>query len=793
MKAYFNVNYLYAASILLLLFIFSACSTTRFLEENQAIVRKVELAGIDKQFSEQAYIYIQQDIKPNSRLNLGLYNLFNTKNGKYRTDRIKNIGEAPHILDTPLVEISRNEVEKFLKTKGFLKAEVKSKIKVERKKAYITFSANPGPAFKLRNYTYTAGDSAVKNIYEQNRASFTKLSPGMRYDEDSLKNESKQLFDVLKRKGYYDYLQQYMRGFADSNLNSSQVDVKMIIDNPPNRDKHQVYKINNTSFRIRNSEGRLGRSRRPIDSAVLDSQYYFKDHSGRFKFNILSKYIFFEKYDLFDIDKRDLTYDRLYDLNIFKNVEIDFVKRKDDTTALDVTIEATPLKRMSNRIEGEYTFNSGRNGFNIANTYTNRNLFRGAEQLDIKFRYGVLFDSRLSGRLWNRVFSRDIQIGANLVFPKLLSPFPIPSLGRHGVPRTTISSSLQLFDQPGSFSNRLFINSITYNWVETRYKLHSLTPISIEYRDGRLETAFRDTLDSLGYQLYIITNDRRYVNLGTQYSFTLNNIRLNTYENFIYFRTFVDMGGNTLALLANTLKLPKDSNGDRTLFGLPYLQYAKTEFDFRIYRTLGGERQFIARLNPGIAYPFGNSRELPFERNFYAGGSTGIRAWQARTLGPGNYDRAFLEDADTRRKFTNLDQFGEIKLEGNLEYRFKIIESFFGSKVKGATFVDFGNVWRLNELALPNRDIESNAQLKLNRLFKQIAIGTGAGLRFDLQYFVFRFDVGIKLKDPQFGDGDQWVIKHLFKNNEFKEQYYQTHNPDRYRFLQYNFGIGMPF
>src|SRR5690606_14803203 len=119
--------------------------------------------------------------------------------------------------------------------------------------------------------------------------------------------------------------------------------------------------------------------------------------------------------------------------------------------------------------------------------------------------------------------------------------------------------------------------------------------------------------------------------------------------------------------------------------------------DLRYYKSLGGERQFVARINPGVALPYGNSDALPFERNFYAGGSSGVRAWQARTLGPGNYNRSVIKDEETRKNLTYLDQYGEIKFEGNLEYRFKLMNNFFGSKLKGATFVDYGNVWRLDD------------------------------------------------------------------------------------------------
>jgi len=753
-------------------------------------VKKVELTGVDKQFKETALTYVQSDIRPNSRLNLALYNTFNTKNGKYKTEKIKAIGEAPHLLDSSLVEISRVQIEKFLATKGFFNAEVKSEIEVKNKHAIIKFSANQGPEFKIRKIEYQIEDTTVLAIYENNRESFSRIHQGNRFDSDSLALEREQIYRMMKKNGYFDYVRQYVRFDVDSNLSDSQADLKLFLTNPEGKSAHQVYTINNSQVTIRTSEGKFEGLK--ADTLQVDSQFRFIDYSGKFKPNPIKKYIFLKKDDIYNIENEELTYDRLYDLNVFRNLKIDYSKASDSTNKLNPQYDISPLKRMSNRIEGEYTFNSGRNGFNIGNTYTNRNLFGGAELLEVKAKYGILFDATSDRKILDRVFSRDLQLGINLILPKLLVPFRIPDIGRNGMPHTTISSSMQSFDQRSAFRSRVFINSITYDWVETKSKLHSYTPINIEFRRGVLDPVFRDSLLQRGFGLYVKTNDRQFFNLGSQYAFTYNANRLDNYNNFFFFRGSVDFAGNSLGILDKLIKFKRDSDGFRTIFGLPYQQYVKTELDLRYYRYFGGDKQFVARLNPGIGLAYGNSDQLTFEKNFFAGGSSGVRAWQARTLGPGNYNREVLgtgEKADTlRANLRNLDQLGEYKLEGNLEYRFKIANSLMGAKVKGATFTDFGNIWRRRE------SVENpGGEFKFNKFFNQLAVGMGAGLRFDLNYFVFRLDAGIKVKDPQFSGSDQYVIKYLFNKKEFKENYSSTHRPDVYRLLQYNFGIGMPF
>lgn len=774
----------------MIILISSACNATRYLTEDQSLVKEVELSGIDKQFTETALTFVQSDIRSNSRLNLALYNMLNTKNGKYKTDKLKAIGEAPHFLDSSLVEISRVQIEKFLATKGFFNAKVVSKIEVDNRKAKIKFIANQGPEFKIRNISYEIEDSTVSKLYMNNREKFTHVDEGDRFDSDSLAYEREQIYRLMKKNGYYDYVRQYVRFDVDSNLSDSHANLRLFIANPNEKSAHQIYTIDKTQVTIRTSDGKIEGLK--ADTLQLDSQFRFIDYSHKFNPKPIKKFIFLNKDDIYNIENEEITYDRLYELNVFRNLKIDYKKASDSTYKLLPQFDVSPLKRMSNRIEGEYTFNSGRNGFNVGNTYTNRNLFGGAELLELKAKYGILFDATSDKKGLDKIFSRDLQLGINLIIPKLLVPFNIPDIGKNGMPHTIISSSLQLFDQRDAFRSRVYINSITYDWVETKAKLHSFTPINIEFRNGRLDPVFRDGLLQRGFELYVRTNNRQFFNLGSQYAFTYNTNKLNTYSNFYFFRGAVDMAGNSLGLLDKLIKFNQDSEGFRTIFGLPYQQYAKTEIDFRYYKYLGGEKQFIVRLNPGLGIAHGNSNQLTFEKNFYAGGSNGIRAWQARTLGPGNYNRAILGNdgrADTlRTNLRNLDQMGEIKFEGNLEYRFKIADNILNAKVKGATFADFGNVWR----RLKSKE-NPEGEIKFNKLFGQMAIGVGAGLRFDLNYFVFRLDAGIKVKDPQFTGSDQYVLKYLFNRGNFKTDFANAHRPDVYRFVQYNFGIGMPF
>lgn len=761
----------------------SSCRSVRLLDDDQALVTKVKLEGIDKKFKEQAEEYVQKEIRPNSPINLFIYNLANAQNGHYRIQNIRNVGEAPSILDSSLVDISSVQIKKYLNNKGFLNAKVNSAITVHNKKAKIVFKIDQGAPFIIGKLNYDIEDPAIEEIYQKSKPKFTRIHIGEAYDTDSLVSERENIYSLMQREGYFDFIRQYVRFEVDTNSNGNNVNLKLIVENPEGKSKHNVFYIDSSFVTIMDSQDRTTNT---PDTTILPENMKFIDYSHNFKVKRLNRYIFMREDSRFNIDNENLTYDRLYELNTFKSIKIAYEKK--DSTHLNAFYSLIPNKRMSNRLEGEFTFNSGRNGFNVGNIYTNRNLLGGSEQLEIKASYGVLFDSRVQGNLIDKVFNQDIQLGATLTFPRLIVPFGIPQVVRNGMPRTTFSTSWQKFDQLNTYSNRYLINSLSYIWNDTKYKVHNVTPIVLEYRLGRLSAKFKEELEKQGFGLYVASNDRAYFGLGSQYSYTYNTLKLPELDDFLFFRGALDLSGNTLNLIGNLINLQQNSEGQKTILNVPFLQYVKAETDFRVYRHLGGDRQFIFRLNPGVAIPYGNNMEfLIFEKSFYGGGMSGVRAWQARTLGPGGYNREVLPDS-LRLNLRNLDQLGEIKLEGNMEYRFKILNNLFGAKLKGATFVDAGNIWRLRE-----SDINPNGKFSGNTFLGQMAIGTGFGLRFDVDYFVFRLDAGIKVRDPQFKGKDRWVITELFNSRNFRDQYNADHYPDRYNFVQYNFGIGMPF
>jgi len=772
----------FIASITFLLLFFESCRSAKYLEEDQALVTKVDLEGFPTHLKESAYQYISNEIRPNSALNLTIYNIFNTKSGKYKTENIRSVGEAPRVLDSSLVELSAIQIQRFLQTRGYFRAKVTPDISVNNKKSKINFLATPDSLFRIGTITTNFDADYVSQVYQNSVKNKSNLQSGKPYNVNDFGELRESLYDAMRNEGYYDYLRQYMRIAVDTNRNAETADIEIQVS-VPDSTILKPYRINDVSVRINNYDGNNSNAGVIADTT---SGIEFLDYSSRYKLKPLSRYMYLREGERYSLENENLSYDRLYEMNGFRSVKINYENEGD--SLLNVNYELTPRSLMSNQVEGEYTFSSGMSGFNVGNTFSHRNIFGGSELLELKLKYGVLFDPRLSGKLSEKIFNNDFQAGVSLVIPRMLLPFGWGNTGRFGLPRTTLSSNIQFFDQDRTYTNSYFINTLNYSWWQTPNLQHSYTPIVVEYRDGQFDAAFRAELEQEGYQLYIASNDRQYFGLGAQYALTYNSKKLQTLDNFQFFRGSIDLSGTTLGLLSNVFNFQRSADGSKTLFGVTYLQYIKGEIDYRMYKHLGGNQQFIFRFNGGAIVPYGNnSRLLIFEKSFYAGGMNGIRAWQARTLGPGNYNRSTIRE-DLRVNLRNLDQLGEMKLEANFEYRFRILNRFFGAKLNGATFLDMGNVWLLRE-----NELNEGGVFKFDKLLSQVAVGTGFGLRFDMDYFTIRLDAGLKIKDPQFTGKNQWVIQHLFNSKEFKADYYQSHRPDRYGLFQYNFGVGLPF
>ncbi|MBY0244956.1 MAG: hypothetical protein K2Q03_05830, partial [Sphingobacteriaceae bacterium] len=590
MKAYLAPNFIKriknTAIIPFIIVFLAGCSSTKYLNDDQSIIKRIKLDSIPKEIRGDAFNYVRNEILPNSKINFGTfyYNLVNTKKGKYKTQNIRNVGKPPVILDSSLVNISKIQLEKYIKSKGYFNAQVEAKINIKNKKARIYFVAKPGSIYTLNEINSEITDTTLNNLYQKNYLSFTHLHKGAKFSEDSLVHDRDHLYQIIKENGYYNFSKSYIKLSLDSNLSKNRVNVKLIIDNPKDKDSHTKYTIGETDILIApNYEGLT------TDSVLLNKQVIngvkYTDLSKRINPSILSKYNFLKENEEFNLENETLTYNRFSDLNIFKSIKIDY-NVNDSTKKVSPFIFLIPQARVNNTFGVEFTFNQNTSDISLNNTFVNNNLFKGAERLEIQTR-GVIRSLKDGFSFFNNIYYRDFLLSTSLSIPKLLAPYSHRLKSKYGTPSTNISLSYLYSSQQNISIRKIYLANFRYDWFETKSKIHSLMPLNFEYKDGSfsLDTASTEGKDFFNKNRYYVKLlDRKDLTFGLKYSYTLNANKLRLNANFVYLRAEFDIAGNALGLATRLFDKHDYNDGARLALGLPYNQYIKPELDIRWYR-----------------------------------------------------------------------------------------------------------------------------------------------------------------------------------------------------------------
>ena len=426
---------------------------------------------------------------------------------------------------------------------------------------------------------------------------------------------------------------------------------------------------------------------------------------------------------------------------------------------LDCHINLTPGLRQSYAIELQGTNTEGNLGVSGSFIYKNKNLFRGAEILQFKFSGGLetqVVASNIENNKFGGIFNTiELNPEISLIFRKLLVPFKPYRVVRYGDPKSSVSVGYNYQQRP-DYTRSIFTAKFGYQWMQSQFARHYLNPIEVNFVNIYNESdSFLLRISNLGDKLLKNTFSS-HITTTTNYTYIFSNQQVNKKGNFSYFKARLESSGNILRGIMAAGQAPKDTNNSYRILNIPFAQYLKYEIDYRKYWQVTDFSQLVFRVNQGIGLPLLNLGVLPFESAFFGGGANGIRAWSARSLGPGSLPESL----------NLLDQFGDIKLEFNLEYRFDIYRWF-----KGALFADAGNVW------LIKKDIDRPGGLfKFKNFYKEFALGAGVGVRLDFSFFIIRFDVATPFHDPGLPENDRWAIKYF----QWKE-------------VNLNLGIGYPF
>lgn len=771
--------YLYIFSILL--FMAYGCSNTRYLPEGEMLYVGGEVKVEDSVLPKGDRKAFQKELegllrpKPNSaflglRFKLYIYNLAGEpKKEKGLKYWLRNkVGEPPVLFSKVDLDYNADLLQNYSENKGYFKTRTSADSTSSNRRAKAMYTLTPGPRYTIREVKFpsdtlsTPLDTTIASIKRRSR-----LRKGNPYDLDVIKEERVRIDERLKEKGYYFFNPDYILVQVDSTIGKNQVDlIVKIKDETPERAK-KVYTINNIyiypnfslSANINNDSVAI-----PVDSVQRYKDYTIIDPENTFKPKIYDRTLYFHKGDIYNRKDHNLSLNRLVNLGTFKFVKNSFKVSDSLDTALDAYYYLTPLARKSLRFEILGKTNSANyNGSEVNVNWSNRNTFRAAELLTITAFGGV--EVQVSGQ--NNGFNiYRVGTEASLVWPRIISPFRIESSSAF-VPRTRALLGYEYQNRSQLYSLNSLKGSFGYLWKENVRKEHQLNLTDITYVSPTNVTdlymdRIREEKEANGTSALERIIERQLI-FGPSYTYTYTNTMRRFKKNTFYYKANLDVAG-TIAGLASGSDIKA---GDTTkVFNVPFSQFVKTEQDIRHYLRLGRESQLASRIIAGVGIPYGNSDQLPFIRQFFVGGTNSVRAFRARSIGPGT----FREEVATSSFLP--DQAGDFKLELNTEYRAKLY-----SVIHGALFIDAGNIWLLNE----NQD-KPGGQLSKN-FYKELAVGTGAGLRFDLSFLVLRLDLAFPIRKPYLPENNRWVLDEI----NFGSSGWRKEN------LVFNIAIGYPF
>jgi len=649
----------------------------------------------------------------------------------------KNVGEEPVYLSDvktfQVEELLRNRLE----NRGFYYNKAASYIieNEKKKRASAAYTLKISSPYILETYQL---DTLVAPIYKDLKEVIadSKFKKGMRYDLNALKMERERIDSKLKQKGYYNFNPNFLLFEVDTNqYKNKRFDLFLTLKKDVPEEAivpYTVSKVNIYSNYDLQNDSLQKESVRFADKNFVNDNDFFKP-------KYLDPFITVEEGDLYNPVTSKNTARRLSTIGAYKFVNIQYEEidsmLTDGTRNLEASIYLSPLNKRAIRAELQAVTKSNNfAGPALGFTFTNRNLFKGGESLNISANIG--YEVQIAGGNNAGLSSLELSLKSDLIFPRLISPIKIDSdVFEYTIPKTKIGLGAEFLNRSQLYSLLSGTGQFGYIWTANKYVTHEIYPISINYTElSNTTTAFDDILAENPFLQRSF--EQQFIS-GLTYSFIYNGM-VSKKKNKFYINSTVDIAGNSISLLGQT----QEDSTRKTFLGAEYAQYAKVDADIRYHFNLGNDQKIATRLFAGYGYAYGNSDVLPFIKQYYSGGPYSVRAFRIRSLGPGTFSGGSTNNG------TFFDQTGNIRLEANVEYRFPI----FGY-VKGAVFADAGNIWLSQENeAVPGGKFTSN-------FINELGIGAGIGLRVDIQGFVIRFDLAAPFQDPTAPEGERFEFK----------------------------------
>jgi len=763
-------------SVLLL----TACSTTKSVPEGDFLFTGAEIEivsdSLAKKEKKQLISIFEEQLttKPNKRLfgfpfKVGIYNsVGEPKKEKGFKNWLKNrVGEPPVLLSSVDLPFNLDLIENIGENRGYFNISASFDTVTKNKKAAVTYTVSPRSQYIINKVTYSSDSSLLaKTIAPLAENSLIKV--GEPFQLQVVKDERERIDSQLKEKGFYYFDPDNLIVQVDSTVNRHGVDlIVKVKENTPELARNQ-YTIDNVyifaDYNLRNRDMQRGGSRfkRIVDTLSAENHIYIIDPRQKFKPQIYDRVLYFKSGDLYNRSDHNLTLNRLINLGTFKFVKNQFVLRDSANHIFDVYYYLTPNDFKSLQLETLGKSNSASYvGGEVNFNWRHRNFLKGAELFTASLYTAV--DFQVGG---NKDANNIYRVGSkfSLTWPRIIAPFKFHSSSAF-VPRTRVELGYEYQKRTELYTMHNFNAAFGYLWKENILKEHDLKVIDIVFITPETisEKYKKDMNDESNANAAAL---RRVVEkqliFGPVYSYTFTNTMLPK-KHTMYYKGSADLSANLTGLISGA---NVNEGNEKTVLGVAFSQYAKMEHDFRYYLKLDEKSQLATRLIAGVAYPYGNTEHMPFSKQFFVGGSNSIRAFRARTLGPGSYDprtsgSSFLHD-----------QAGDIKLEANLEYRTNL-----AGFLNVAAFVDAGNVWLINEQ-------EGKPGGTFGKDFiSEIAVGAGIGLRFDFSILILRTDLAMPLRTPYYEKENRWRFDAInFSNKQWRKDN-----------LMLNIAIGYPF
>lgn len=723
-----------------IIFICTSCSTTKFVPDGKYLLTDVKIETDNKNVNtSQMEQYINQ--KANTKwfslfaVPLGTYNLSGRDSTKWINRILKRFGEEPVLFDTLKAEMSRKNLGTVMQNMGYLHADVSLKTIANDKKIKVIYTLHTGKPYFIGNIEYDIYDKNIAQILDMKNENNRGLKKGMIFSINNLENERKRITNILSDSGYYKFNKDYIIYEADSTRTNDSIDVNLKLmkfranSKSPEKD-HNRYYINKVNFT--SADGDKIKLRR----SVLSDNLAIKEGAP------------FCEHDL------QTTYNNFARLQAVKYTNIRF-EELPDTSLLNCNIQLSTNKPNTISFQPEGTNTAGDLGAAASLTYENRNLFHGSEMLSIQLRAAFEAITGLEG--YQAEDYEEYNIEGRLMFPRFIAPFLSENFRRNSNAHSELTVSYNLQNRP-EFHRRVFTAAWKYLWNAPkqnstyRFDLIDLNYVYMPWISEKFKEDYLDDDSNRNAILRYNYEDLFIMKMG----FGM------TYNNGVHaIKANIETSGNILSLLSGVSKFDKNSQGQYTLFNIAFAQYVKADFDYTRLFTFDWRNSLALHFGFGIAYPYGNSKILPFEKRYFSGGANSVRGWNVRELGPGKF-----KGTDGRIDFIN--QTGDMKLDFNLEYRTALFWKF-----NGAFFIDAGNIWTLRSYA-----DQPGGQFKFDEFYKQIAVSYGLGIRLNLDYFILRLDMGVKAINPAYTTA---------------KEHYPIISPNFKRDFSLHFAVGLPF